>query len=87
MIVDPARFPAHPAKIQRGAERPVLPRADGLAVTCGALLEQGPELIQRRRRPNLLRLLERLGFAQVRREATVVKGEACTDVVLERGAA
>jgi RimJ/RimL family protein N-acetyltransferase len=34
-----------------------------------------------------LRLLERLGFAEVRREATVVKGEACTDVVLERVAA
>jgi RimJ/RimL family protein N-acetyltransferase len=34
-----------------------------------------------------LRLLARLGFAQVRREATVVKGEACTDVVLERGVA
>ena len=34
-----------------------------------------------------LRLLARLGFAEVRREATVVKGEACTDVVLERWAA
>jgi aminoglycoside 6'-N-acetyltransferase len=34
-----------------------------------------------------LRLLARLGFAEVRCEATVVKGEACTDVVLERGAA
>jgi RimJ/RimL family protein N-acetyltransferase len=34
-----------------------------------------------------LRLLARLGFAEVRREATVVKGEACTDVVFERWAA
>lgn len=31
-----------------------------------------------------LRLLQRLGFVEAAREAVVVKGEACVDVVLER---
>lgn len=31
-----------------------------------------------------LRLLQRLGFVETAREAAVVKGEACVDVVLER---